>query len=93
MPQKMRAHLFIEGMVQGVCFRAYTQDEARKRGVTGWVRNLSDGRVEALLEGEEAAVRSMIEWCHSGPPHAVVTAVSCEVGEYRGECRDFTVRF
>jgi len=90
---KMRAHLFIEGRVQGVFFRACTQEEAQKRTLTGWVKNLYDGRVETIFEGEEEDVQSMIKWCHSGPPHAVVTGVSVEIEEYRGEYFDFLMSF
>lgn len=90
---KIRAHLFIEGRVQGVFFRAYTQEEAQKRSLTGWVKNLYDGKVEAVFEGEEQDVQSMIKWCHSGPPHAVVADVSVEIGEYEGEHYDFSVKF
>ena len=64
--QTVRAHLFITGRVQGVFFRACTREEAQKRKLTGWVKNLYDGRVEAVFEGEEEAVQSMISWCHSG---------------------------
>jgi len=90
---KIRAHLFIEGRVQGVFFRAYTQEEAQKRKLTGWVKNLYDGSVEAVFEGEERDVQSMIDWCHSGPPHAVVTDVSVEIEDYGGAYSDFSVRF
>ena len=88
----VRAHLFISGRVQGVFFRACTQEEAQKRNLTGWVRNLYDRRVEALFEGEEEAVKSMISWCHSGPPHAVVSEVSVEIEEPRGEFTRFDIR-
>lgn len=90
---KKRAHLFIEGRVQGVFFRACTQEEAQKRNLTGWVKNLYDGRVETVFEGEEEDVQSMIKWCHNGPPHAVVTHVSVAIEEYRGEHPDFSVSF
>jgi len=93
MSKRIRAHLLIEGRVQGVFFRAYTQEEARKRALTGWVRNLYDGRVEAVFEGEEKEVRSIIGWCHSGPTRAVVTNVSVDIEEHKGEYQDFTVRF
>ena len=82
---KIRAHLFITGRVQGVFFRACTQEEAQKCALTGWVKNLYDGRVETIFEGEEQDVQSMINWCHGGPPHAAVTDVSVDIGEYRGE--------
>ncbi len=88
---KKRAHLFVKGRVQGVFFRACTQEEAQKRMLTGWVKNLHDGRVEALFEGEEKDVQSMIDWCHRGPSHAVVTDVSVELEEYEGEYSDFSV--
>ncbi len=90
---KIRAHLIIEGRVQGVFFRAYTQEEAQKRTLTGWVENLYDGRVEAIFEGEENDVQSMIKWCHTGPPHAAVTDVSVGIEEYQGEYAGFSVKF
>jgi acylphosphatase len=89
---KVRAHLFITGRVQGVFFRACTREEAQKRKLTGWVKNLPDGRVEAILEGEEESVQSMISWCHSGPDHAAVTDVAVEIGESRNEDCDFDIR-
>jgi acylphosphatase len=82
----------ISGRVQGVYFRAHTRDEAKKRGLTGWVKNLYDGRVEAVLEGNEDDIQSMIGWCRQGPPHASVTDVSIEGEIFRGEFSDFTVR-
>lgn len=90
---RIRARVFIEGRVQGVFFRSCTQEEAQKHKLTGWVKNLYDGRVEAIFEGEEKDVQSMIKWCHSGPPHAVVTDVSVEIEECWGEYSDFSVRF
>lgn len=61
--------------MQGVWFRDSCRHEAERLGVAGWVRNLRDGRVEAVFEGDEAAVSRMVEWCHEGPPRAVVVAV------------------
>lgn len=72
---KIRAHVFIVGRVQGVCFRMHTQQEALQRDVHGWVRNCDDGRVEAVFEGDEPDVEAMIVWCRSGPPHAAVSGV------------------
>ena len=89
---KTRVHLYISGRVQGVFFRARTREEAKKRGLTGWVRNLYDGRVEAVLEGDAEDIQSMIGWCRQGPPHALVTDVSVEGETYQGEFSDFTVR-
>jgi acylphosphatase len=70
-----RAHLFISGRVQGVNFRYYTVRQAESLGVTGWVRNLWDGRVEAVFEGDETAVQGMIDWCQNGPRAARVDHV------------------
>ena len=65
----------IKGRVQGVWFRGWTMDEARRRGLAGWVCNRRDGSVEALFSGREAAVREMVSLCREGPPAARVTAV------------------
>ena len=78
MPNRTRAHVFVSGRVQGVYFRANTRDEARKLGLDGWVKNLDDGRVEAVFEGGEEAVEEMIEWCHEGSPAAEVRDVTAE---------------
>jgi acylphosphatase len=69
---KVRAHMFVSGFVQGVLFRYETRRRAAVRGVTGWVRNLRDGRVEAVFEGEKEAVEEMVEFCRRGPPSATV---------------------
>ncbi|WP_038057379.1 acylphosphatase [Thermodesulfobacterium hydrogeniphilum] len=88
-----RVHVFISGRVQGVFFRAYTEAEAKKLGVKGWVRNLPDGRVEAVFEGEDGAVDQMIAWCHKGSPHAKVTKVEVIEEPYKGEFTDFEIRY
>jgi acylphosphatase len=75
---RVRAHVFVSGTVQGVYYRATTRETARTEGVDGWVRNLDDGRVEAVFEGSEAAVESMIEFCHEGSNAAVVEEVDVE---------------
>ena len=78
MANEERAHVFVSGRVQGVFFRDSTRQEAERRGLSGWVRNTEDGRVEAVFEGEPEAVRQMIEWCESGPSSADVDDVSVE---------------
>jgi len=90
---KKRAHVFISGLVQGVFFRAETQTRARRLGVTGWVRNLWDGRVEAVFEGEEEAVERMVSWCHRGPPGARVENVEVTYEDYTGEYDTFSIRY
>jgi len=64
----VRAHVFVSGKVQGVFYRDTTKKEADKRGVRGWVRNLRDGRVEAVFEGDAQAVDAMVAWCRVGSP-------------------------
>ncbi len=87
-----RAHLTVSGRVQGVAFRACTADEAQRHGLRGWVRNLADGRVEAVAEGERVAVEAWVAWCRRGPPAARVLAVEVEWGEARGDLGEFEVR-
>ena len=71
----VRAHVFVSGLVQGVNFRWYTEQHARSKDVSGWVRNLDDGRVEAVFEGARASVEGMVTWCNEGPRHARVSHV------------------
>lgn len=70
-----RVHVIVSGDVQGVGYRYTLQDVARRAGVVGWGRNLRDGRVEAELEGEDAAVESVVAWMHEGPPAGHVSSV------------------
>lgn len=76
--ERVRAHVHVSGRVQGVTYRATTRREARQRGVDGWVRNLADGRVEAVFEGPEPAVEAMLAYCHEGPSRARVEDVAVE---------------
>jgi len=87
----VRAHVYISGRVQGVFFRANTLRVARSLGLKGFVRNLPDGRVEAVFEGEEEAVKKAIEWCHRGPPLARVVKVEVRWEEPRGDYDDFYI--
>jgi len=89
--KKIRAHVFVTGRVQGVYFRQNTKQAAERHGVTGMVRNLDDGRVEAIFEGKETGVKEVIEWCRVGPPKAHVDEVSVKFEEYTGEFVDFSV--
>jgi acylphosphatase len=86
-----RTSLRIRGKVQGVFFRESTRVEATRLGLTGWVRNRDDGSVEAVAEGESAALEDFIRWCHQGPQAARVTDVERADGEPTGEFRTFTV--
>ena len=90
--EQVKAHVWINGRVQGVAFRAYTVDEAAVRGIAGWVRNTPDGRVEAVFEGDKAAVDGMVAWCRKGPPAARVTSVDVVWEEPKGEL-GFVVRY
>lgn len=89
----VRAHLYISGHVQGVFFRSTMKEVADEHGVKGWVRNLPDGRVEAVLEGPEDEVNKVIEWAWRGPPLAEVEDVKVEWEEYKGEFKDFRIRY
>ena len=89
---EVRAHVWFSGRVQGVFFRANTEKKARELGVRGWVRNLSDGRVETIFEGEESDVNALIEWCRTSQPYARVTDVEVAWEEPKGE-RDFRIRY
>lgn len=70
-----RVNVIISGRVQGVWFRASTKEKADQLGITGWVRNTSDGDVEALFEGDEKIIQEMLDWCHQGPQYARVENV------------------
>jgi len=93
MDTKTRAHAIISGRVQGVFFRMETKQAADRFGVSGWVRNLKDGTVEALFEGEKDRVDAVIDWCREGPQHADVTDVAVTWREYSGEFSGFNIAF
>jgi len=87
-----RVHVYVSGMVQGVFFRHHTQETALELGVNGWVRNLSDGRVEAVFEGEDRAVDLMVDFCRRGPPGAHVTKIELHEESWTGEFKGFSVK-
>lgn len=89
----IRRRVLISGLVQGVSFRAYTRSAARRAGVTGWVRNLSDGRVEAVFEGEPENVSQIVAWCRKGPSYSRVAHVEVHEEEPTGEFEDFDIAF
>ncbi|MBS7624725.1 MAG: acylphosphatase [Candidatus Bathyarchaeia archaeon] len=90
---KVRAHVFVSGRVQGVFFRHETRLRALRNNVSGWVRNLPDGRVEAVFEGEKENVEAMIEFCRRGPPGAVVKNVEVIWENPTGEFKGFKILY
>jgi len=88
-----RARVLVKGRVQGVFFRAHTRTAALGFQVNGWVRNLPDGRVEALFEGRRPEVDAMIDWCRRGPSHAIVEHLEVVEEPYTGEFADFSIRY
>jgi acylphosphatase len=90
---KSRSKVIVKGIVQGVNFRYYTQRQAIRYNITGWVRNLPDGSVAALFEGEDQDVEAMVQWCRHGPPSAQVTELIVQPEEYQGEFSSFSIKF
>jgi acylphosphatase len=88
----IRAHIFVEGRVQGVGFRSNTRRVANQLGLKGWTRNLRDGKVEIVAEGEPELVERLIQWCYRGPSGAYVSRVLLEKSEATGEFNRFLVR-
>jgi acylphosphatase len=88
---KTRAHVFVRGKVQGVFFRQNTRRQAQSHGVSGWVCNLPDGRVEAVFEGEEDAVKALVDYCRHGPSYSKVENVEAAYETYQGEFADFKI--
>ena len=88
---KARAHVYVSGRVQGVFFRAETADLASSLGLGGWVRNLPDGRVEALFEGEKEDVEKAVDFCRRGPRGAYVSDLNIEWEEWKGDLHTFRV--
>lgn len=90
---KQRVRLFIKGKVQGVFFRQALKVMAKKNNVKGWVRNLNDGRVEAVLEGEDVDVSAIVEWSHAGSANARVEDVEIKNEKYEEEFTKFEVLY
>ncbi len=93
MSELARVHLIIEGRVQGVFYRAFTRDVAVTLGLKGWVRNLYDGNVEAVFEGEKGKIGQAIAQCYKGPPASNVINIDIKWEDYTGEFNTFSVRY
>jgi acylphosphatase len=91
--QKMRVHLIVKGRVQGVWFRESTRITAEELMIKGWVKNRSDGTVEITAEGMEHNIKKFVEWCHEGPPQAIVNSVVETTQEFRDEFNSFGIVF
>ncbi|WP_287584294.1 acylphosphatase [Candidatus Borrarchaeum sp.] len=89
----VRAHVWVSGRVHGVFFRATTRRVAKRFGLTGWVKNLRDGRVEAIFEGPREKVDEMIKFCHEGPPTAIIKNVEVKWEDPTGTFDDFDIAF
>lgn len=88
-----RAHIFVSGRVQGVFFRSNTRKKAEELKVSGWIKNLSDSRVEAIFEGKKERVQDLIEWTKESPKGAEVNNVKVQWEEYKGEFRNFKIKY
>lgn len=88
-----RARLLIKGRVQGVFYRSSARQIGQQLNLTGWVKNLPDGRVEIVVEGEEEKLEEFIKWCRKGPPSAVVDEVDVSYSEALGEFEDFFIAY
>ena len=93
MSGKKRVHVIVEGRVQGVFFRAYTSDEAKKLGLAGWVRNRPEGTVEAVVEGDAGAVDTMLRWFYKGSPGSKVTEVHVSEEPPVGDSTTFEIHY
>lgn len=91
--ENVRAHLLIEGRVQGVFYRAFTRDLGHRLGLNGWVKNLHDGRVEAVFEGKRELIEQAIKECYIGPPGARVTNIEVKWEAFIGDLKGFAIRY
>ena len=90
---KQRVRIFVTGKVQGVFFRQALKVKAKQNNVLGWVKNLKDGRVETVIEGEDVDVSSVVEWCHAGPANARVEDIEIRNENFVGEFSKFEVLY
>ena len=90
---KQRVRLIVKGKVQGVFFRQALKVMAKKHNLSGWVKNLQNGRVETLLEGEDMDVSTGVEWCHAGPANARVEDIEIKNEKFKGEFSKFEVLY
>ena len=90
---KVRATIHVEGRVQGVFYRAHTKEQGRKLGLKGYVKNLRNGRVEVVVEGERQKIETLIEWLKIGPSLARVSDVTIEWMPYTGEFKKFSIKY
>jgi acylphosphatase len=90
MSERVARRIVVHGRVQGVGFREFMRREAVRHGLTGWVRNRRDGTVEAVIEGDTAAVEALVAWAGDGPPSAQVTSIEVEAAD--GAFEGFEVR-
>ena len=89
----IRCHLIISGRVQGLNFRSSLREKAQSSKITGWVKNIPSGEVEAILEGDEKKIRSLIEWCRTNNSYPLrVDKIQCSMGKYKGEFKKFEIR-
>ncbi len=90
-PSCIRAHIFVAGSVQGVFFRDSACKKAKELGITGWVKNTPDGRVETIFEGEKESVEKMVDWVRIGPAFARVDKLDVLWEDCKGEFRNFEI--
>ncbi|GAB4439660.1 MAG: acylphosphatase [bacterium] len=90
--ENKRFNIIVKGRVQGVWYRQSTLEEAQRLGIRGWARNLSNGDVEILAEGQEETLKKLVEWCKKGPPLAIVSEVYVKEEPFTGELPKFYIR-
>ena len=91
--EKSRCHVLVSGLVQGVFFRKYTLEMAKKLNLKGWVRNTENGKVEAIFEGEKEKIEKILEWMKTGPPLARVKNLNVNWERFKGEFQDFEIKY